>query len=276
MSKHPSFNEVVQQFVADGYGRQLPIHQKRMCEFFGRWQKNKSERQQWEHLADKVEKYGVSRKDCFYLIALSGVHALNVATLSIILKERQLQLNRLARHAQYLADYYGNQADHVALARCMQEEAESFRRLASPENFEGLRLSPRSGGKHHTREQLVFMVSCANSMQRYFDTPHNEVVAAITGIAYPKLAGKVTAEHVRDAYGGKHRPERFGLSAEREAGKNWRERYTFAAPGNSTKLSFPSAWLASSFIVTPRFGVTDVDYQYRTFKRRVAARLQRR
>jgi hypothetical protein len=217
MTNHPTFKEVLRSVVADGYDGKLLNEElgyarwnKKLRDFVERWLASQTDSELWEGIATDGEKIGLRRRASFFRIAVAAITALfagdpaNVENLSPkALRLQSDQFAHLAQCAQSLAKHYRKRlkvfgpTDHESEARAQfyEEQAEEFR-WASVEALEWASATSRqSGGTKFTREHLSFMRSLVDNMQRNFEKPNYNAVAAITAIAYPRKI--VTAEEVR-------------------------------------------------------------------------------
>ena len=239
MSIHPSFNEVLKKFIADGYNGLLLDDEpgyarwnKKLREFGERWLNNRDDSELWGGIADNAEKDGLSRETSFYRIAGSSFQALfegdpaNVENFSPkALRLQRDKLLDLARCTQSLADYYRKRvkifgyAQAADAAQWYEHEAESFRRSAADReaNISLVRRGRhQSRGRRFTREHLLFMRSLSGGMCRNFGNPYRKAVAAITNIAHPE-AGAIVDEEVRAACKGLPPVERNPIVSDEEA-----------------------------------------------------------
>jgi hypothetical protein len=235
MSKHPSFNDVVKDVIADGYDgllRKEPGYDRwnsKLSGFFARWLESETDGQLWESIAGGGEKAGVSREACFYRIAISAAEALfagdpvNSANRSPSRKRAEsdyfLHLAKcaeaLSKHHRRTVEIYGPNPRSDALAPWFDEEAEKFRRL-SKLVISYSTIGRQSRGRKFAREHLLFMRSLVNSMERNFGKPYYKAVEAITNIAYPQI-GDITYEDVRSACRGLRRVNRVPNPSNAEA-----------------------------------------------------------
>jgi hypothetical protein len=168
MSKHPSFNDVVKDVIADGYLlSENPGHarwNRKLREFLERWSHNKDDRELWDTIAAEAKRDGISRKRCFRCIATSAAEALFESdpanANNITAKDLRLQSDRflhLAQCAQSLADHYGKRGEIFGqVAQWYEKEAQNFRR-ASDEHLEQIRWTTagrQSHGKKFSREHF--------------------------------------------------------------------------------------------------------------------------
>jgi hypothetical protein len=216
MSKHPSFNDVVKDVIADGYLlSENPGHarwNKKLREFFERWSDSQDDRELWDTIAAEAERDGISRKTCFSWIANSAAEALFESdpanARNFTAKDLRLRSDRsqhLAQCAQSLADYYSKRGEIFGqVAQWYEKEAQNFRRAADEdlEQISWTTAGRQSRGRKFSREHLLFMRSLVTIMRRRFGQSHYEAVEAIANIAYPRNNDPITREDVRTACKG--------------------------------------------------------------------------
>jgi hypothetical protein len=218
MSDTPSLKDVLGNLIADGCLNDDSVHARWSKELFGflkRWHQ-KTDSSLWEGIegiAAGAEKKGMSRTECFVAIIIAAGAALARGGRAKHLSRTTLQkwsndCSALADSAQLLADHYreqikGSSQDETlaqwfeetavnsdqqseTLAEWYEEEARRFRNASA--NF--LAQSRSYDGPTFSQEQRSFMRSLAFSMRRNFGQPHDEVVAAITNIAYPSIQNR--------------------------------------------------------------------------------------